>query len=349
MKNLSKMAVIALLMSSDSGSLLDSGIMEVGAVSLTHHGHHHSHKKSLGHRNIDKYNQQLDVIRHILSQQQSLDRMQSFAQGQENESASESEDGSAEESSDGGDLHETGVITSSVRNLISSIEDDLKPLKSDDQVPIAYSVGLKKLLVSLGKLLPNIFHSVDSGYATDANMVSNLKSLMDKIKMFKLASAMDREDSKKEDLMRSAIMKLTHGLNGLLDSAENNSSKKKEIAEGSDSDAEVISSIFQKPKEENDDDKVHSLNNIIKKLKKVAVDSDDEDYPHPPPTLHPDPDMHPEMYPENPNTTKRRSREKKERLEKEEERAEKDKERRAARKVIEQERDDAIERAERGE
>jgi hypothetical protein len=59
--------------------------------------------------------------------------------------------------------------------------------------------------------------------------------------------------------------------------------------------------------------------------------------------------MHPEMYPENPNTTKRRSREKKERLEKEEERAEKDKERRAARKVIEQERDDAIERAERGE
>ena len=128
-------------------------------------------------------------------------------------------------------------------------------MKSDDQVPIAYSVGLKKLLVSLGKLLPNIFHSVDSGYATDANMVSNLKSLMDKIKMFKLASAMDREDSKKEELMRSAIMKLTHGLNGLLDSAEDNkSSKKKTIAEGSDSDAEVISSILQKPKEEHDDD-----------------------------------------------------------------------------------------------
>lgn len=55
MKNLSKMAVIALLMSSDSKSLLDCGIKEVGAISLTHHGHHHSHKKLLGVKNIDKY------------------------------------------------------------------------------------------------------------------------------------------------------------------------------------------------------------------------------------------------------------------------------------------------------
>ena len=70
-------------------------------------------------------------------------------------------------------------------------------MKSDDQVPIAYSVGLKKLLVSLGKLLPNIFHSVDSGYATDANMVSNLKSLMDKIKMFKLASIKLKSERKR--------------------------------------------------------------------------------------------------------------------------------------------------------
>ena len=81
--------------------------------------------------------------------------------------------------------------------------------------------------------------------------------------------------------------------------------------------------------------------------------------------------MHPEMYPENPNTTKRRSREKKERLEKEEERAMLKRIRKEellgkllthnnfaiynifsgfeGSGVIEQERDDAIERAERGE
>lgn len=63
MKHLSKMAVIALLLSSDSGSILDSGIKEVEAISLTHHGHNHSHKNHLGHRNIDKYYQQLDVIK----------------------------------------------------------------------------------------------------------------------------------------------------------------------------------------------------------------------------------------------------------------------------------------------
>lgn len=140
------------------------------------------------------------------------------------ESASESEEDqeeqSAEESSEGEDLHETGVITSSVKKLISSIEDDLKPLKADDQVPVAYSVGLKKLLTSLGKLLPNIFHSVDSGYATDVNMVANLKSLMDKIKMFKLANALDKQSSNRDERMRNAILKLTHGLNTLLDSAE---------------------------------------------------------------------------------------------------------------------------------
>ena len=100
---------------------------------------------------------------------------------------------SAEESeSDDGNLHESGIITSSVKKLITSIEDDLKPLKADDKVPIEYSVGLKRLLVSLGKLLPNIFHSIDSGYTADVKMMANLKSLMDKIKMFKLASAMDR-------------------------------------------------------------------------------------------------------------------------------------------------------------
>ena len=146
------------------------------------------------------------------------------------ESASESENDqeeqSAEESSDGGDLHETGIITSSVKKLISSIEDDLRPLKAEDKVPIEYSVGLKKLLTSLGKLLPNIFRSVDSGYATDVNMFSNLKSLMDKIKMFKLSSAMDKQASSKDERMRSAILKLTHGLNTLLNSAESCSFKK---------------------------------------------------------------------------------------------------------------------------
>jgi len=113
---------------------------------------------------------------------------------EQKESASESEDQSAEESSDGGNLHEIEprIITSSVKKLISSIEDDLKPLKNDDMVPTEYSMGLKKLLTSLGKLLPNIFSSVDSGYASDAKMVGQLKGLMDKIKMFKLASAMDR-------------------------------------------------------------------------------------------------------------------------------------------------------------
>lgn len=102
----------------------------------------------------------------------------------------------------------------------------MKPLKADDKVPIEYSVGLKRLLVSLGKLLPNIFHSIDSGYTTDVKMMANLKSLMDKIKMFKLASAMDRYGDQKDEKMRNAIIKLTHGLNTLLDSAESCSLKK---------------------------------------------------------------------------------------------------------------------------
>ena len=92
-------------------------------------------------------------------------------------------------------------------------------------------------------------------------MVANLKSLMDKIKMFKLASAMDRYNSEKDERMKTAIMKLTHGLNTLIDSAEQCSLKKGN--ESSDEEPATpittVSSTLnpKKAMQDMDDDKVH--------------------------------------------------------------------------------------------